>query len=453
MKRSEFIFTLILVPVDIIAIISAFVLGYFTRISTDTIIYVWNFPDYFRFTLAMVLLWLIIFAIVGLYRKSVIRLGALDILAQVFLSSSAGIMFVVVYLFLSRTEFFSRLVILYTWIYAIIFIFVARLIIKIIYQELMKHGIGIHRVLVIGKSTAYREIVSAINGNKYLGLRIVKTITKDQLIELDKIASQVLFDEVILADSTISEKDVTALVDYCQDNGKTVRLVPNMYKVRSANISIETISGIPLIEYKQTPLEGWGSVIKRTMDIIISAILLIILSPIFLIITIIIKVTSPNGPVLFHQTRVGANKKKFAFLKFRSMVPGSEKKHGKMIEQYGNMFKLKNDPRVTSFGRFLRITSLDELPQFYNVLIGDMSLVGPRPAMEEEVKHYERWQRKRLGIKPGITGLWQVSGRSELDFMEWVRLDVYYIENWSLWLDIKILLKTIYVVFKRDGAY
>jgi exopolysaccharide biosynthesis polyprenyl glycosylphosphotransferase len=433
-------------------IISAFVLGYFTRVSTDVVVYAWNFPDYFRFTLAMTFFWLIIFAIVGLYKKYMIRLGALDLLAQVFLSASAGIMLVVAYLFLSRTEFFSRLVILYTWGYAIIFIFIARLIIKIIYQELLKHGIGIHRVIVIGKSSAYKEVVSAINSNKSFGLKIVKVIDKDGVSNLDSISSKVAFDEIIIADSSMDEKEVAQLVDYCQERGKTVRLVPNLFRVRSANMSIETISGIPMVEFKVTPLEGWGSVAKRIMDISISLLMLVILSPIFLVIAILIKITSP-GPILFQQTRVGSRNKQFKFLKFRSMITGAEKSHEKMIEEYGNMFKLKNDPRVTPFGRFLRITSLDELPQFYNVLKGEMSLVGPRPAMPEEVKYYQPAQKKRLGIKPGITGLWQVSGRSELDFMEWVRLDVYYIENWSLWLDIKILLKTIYVVCKRNGAY
>lgn len=451
MKRSEFIFTSILVPIDILAIISAFVLGYFTRISTDNIIYIWNFGDYFRFVLVMSLLWVIIFALGGLYRRNILRLGGLDLFARIFLASSSGLMFVVAYLFLSRTEFFSRLVILYTWLYAIAFLLIARLIIKIIYQELLRHGIGIHRVLVIGKELANKDIITSINSNKYIGLKVVKVVDELKLDKLDSIYQSHHFDEIILADPTISQKEVANLVEYCQIHNYVLRVVPNLLQVKTANISIETINGIPLIEFKRTPLEGWGAVTKRMVDIILSITFLIILSPVFLIIALILKITSP-GPILFRQKRISIDKP-FEFLKFRSMQPGAQNEHAKMIQEYGNMFKLKNDPRVTRFGKFLRITSLDELPQLWNVLRGDMSLVGPRPAMPQEIELYQDWQKKRLGIKPGITGLWQVSGRSQVSFDEWIRLDVFYIENWSLWLDFKILLKTIYVVFKRDGAY
>lgn len=451
MKRSEFIFTSILVPIDILAIISAFVLGYFTRITTDQVIYVWNFSDYFRFVLVMVVFWVIIFALGGLYRKNILRLGALDLFARVFLASSSGVMLVVGYLFLSRIEFFSRLVIIYTWIYAIIFILLARLIVKIIYQELLRHGVGVHRVLVIGTGLTNHDIIAALNSNRYFGLKVVKIMDGFDFDKFEIIARETPFDEIILTDPSLDQKDVSHLADYCQINNRVLRLIPNLFQVKSANIAIETIDGIPILEFRKTPLEGWGAVIKRFMDIILSIILLIILSPVFLIIAIIIKLTSP-GPILFRQTRVSVNKT-FQFLKFRSMKEGAQKDHEKMIEEFGNMFKLKKDPRVTKFGRFLRITSLDELPQLWNVLMGNMSLVGPRPAMVEETKLYKTYQKKRLGIKPGITGLWQVSGRSQLDLDECVRLDVYYIENWSLWLDIKIMLKTIYVVFKRDGAY
>ena len=170
-----------------------------------------------------------------------------------------------------------------------------------------------------------------------------------------------------------------------------------------------------------------------------------------ILIALIIKVTSP-GPILFKQSRVGL-RSEFNFIKFRSMRQDAEKLHNEYIKKYGNMFKLKNDPRVTPFGRFIRKTSLDEIPQFFSVLCGEMSIVGPRPPMPEEVKFYSIQEKKRLGVKPGITGLWQVSGRSNTSFEEWVRLDVYYIENWSLWLDFSIMIKTLWAIFKKDGAY
>ncbi len=170
-----------------------------------------------------------------------------------------------------------------------------------------------------------------------------------------------------------------------------------------------------------------------------------------LIVVILIKLTS-RGPILFRQERVGLDRN-FIFYKFRTMYANADKKHGELMRKHGIMFKLENDPRITPLGKFLRKTSLDELPQFFNVLKGEMSLIGPRPPMPEEVALYNKWQKKRLGVKPGITGLWQVSGRSEVSFNEWVKLDVYYIENWSLWLDCQILLKTIVVVLKGRGAY
>jgi len=178
---------------------------------------------------------------------------------------------------------------------------------------------------------------------------------------------------------------------------------------------------------------------------------LLICSPLFLIIPILIKLDS-KGPIFFRQKRVGLDKN-FIFLKFRTMKAGAQKQHRKMMRKYGLMFKLKNDPRVTKVGKWLRKTSLDELPQLINVFKGEMSLVGPRPPMPEEVVKYNHWQRKRLGVKPGMTGLWQVSGRSNLSFSEWVKLDKYYIEHWSLALDLQILFRTFIVLINKVGAY
>lgn len=450
MKRSELLFTFLLVPIDVLAILTAFTLGYFTRVQGD-IVYIWVFADYFRFVLSLVFFWIVIFSLEGLYKKNILKSGALDELASVFLGVSSGIMLVVAYFFLSRTEFFSRLVILYSWVYAVILIFVARQIIKGVYHILLKHGIGIHRVIIVGKNNFNKEIIAAISQSKYAGMKVVKIIDRDGIEKIESILAQTKFDEIILADPSISEKEALVLIDICQQRGKVIKLVPNIFRVRATNIAMETISGVPLVEFKRTPLDGWGTIIKRIIDIVLSIILLIILSPLLLIISLIIKLTSP-GEVLFRQKRVGLHGE-FWFLKFRSMVKDAQLQHEQLINEHGNMFKLKDDPRVTPFGLFLRKTSLDELPQLWNVLRGEMSLVGPRPAMPEEVKRYQPWEKQRLGIKPGITGLWQVSGRSELDFTEWVRLDVYYIENWSFWLDIKILLKTIWVVFRRRGAY
>jgi exopolysaccharide biosynthesis polyprenyl glycosylphosphotransferase len=198
----------------------------------------------------------------------------------------------------------------------------------------------------------------------------------------------------------------------------------------------------------------WHLFGKRIMDLTVSFLMIILLSPLLLGVALVIKFTSP-GPVLFIQPRVGMNKRSFKLFKFRSMYVNAEqrlKELAHLNEMDGPVFKIKNDPRITPIGRFIRKTSIDELPQLFNVLTGHMSLVGPRPPLLDEVNRYEWLFRKRLSIKPGITCLWQISGRNEVTFKQWMEMDKYYVENWSLWLDIEILLKTIPAVLFRKGA-
>jgi len=210
-----------------------------------------------------------------------------------------------------------------------------------------------------------------------------------------------------------------------------------------------------MVEVKRTALDGWGRILKRVFDLIFSFLLLIIFSPLFLILGIIIKMDS-QGPIFYHAKRIGAYGREIKIWKFRSMVKNADKLKQKLLAENeredGPLFKMEADPRVTRVGRFIRKWSLDELPQFLNAFKGDMSLVGPRPHEPNEVKQYEKHHKKLLNIKPGITGLAQVSGRSDLDFEEEVRLDTFYIENWSLWLDLIILIKTPLVVLLRKGA-
>jgi exopolysaccharide biosynthesis polyprenyl glycosylphosphotransferase len=258
---------------------------------------------------------------------------------------------------------------------------------------------------------------------------------------------------------------LSEVLEFCRANQLGFKMTPDLFLVRSYHVKVETVSGVPIMEFRRSPLDGWGRIIKRLVDLVGSTILIILTSPLMLISAIFVKITS-KGPILYVQERVGLEKN-FQFYKFRTMKTeyclgedyGGQKaqkmfkKLSKHNEADGPIFKLKDDPRLTLVGRLLRKTSIDELPQFFNVLRGNMSLIGPRPPIPEEVKQYTNWQRRRLGVKPGITGLWQVSGRSEVSFDEWVKLDAYYIENWSLWLDFQIFLKTIWVVIKGRGAY
>jgi exopolysaccharide biosynthesis polyprenyl glycosylphosphotransferase len=220
-------------------------------------------------------------------------------------------------------------------------------------------------------------------------------------------------------------------------------------------MDVDDLGGVPMIGVKEISITGWRSFTKRAIDFTIALIGLIILSPLMFLIALAIKLDSP-GPVLFRQIRVGKEGRHFVLHKFRSMREGAEEEQQKLTdlnEAEGPVFKIRHDPRCTRLGRFLRRTSLDEIPQLYNVLRGEMSLVGPRPPIPAEVEQYEEWHKRRLEVSPGMTGLWQVSGRSELTFDEMVLLDIYYIENWSAALDTEIFLRTIPKVIFGNGAY
>ncbi|MBI3495235.1 sugar transferase [Candidatus Berkelbacteria bacterium] len=450
MKRSELFFSFLLVPVDAIAVLGAFSIAYWLRAHQE-VVYIWQFSDYFRFIFSIVPFWILIFALEGLYAIKNTRRG-FDEAAGILLGVSSGIMLFLAYIFLSRTEFFSRLIVIYAWVLSFLLVGLGRLLIRTVQKRLLHYGIGLHRVLVIGKEDSAKHIIQAIGAGMEPGFEVVKIVSSIKQLNLDRLMRETPFDEIIVATSRLAERTVVAIVEFCHQHDLVFRLVPSAFRVQTSHVDVAMLGQTPMLEFRRTPLEGWGKIIKRIIDIIGGFIALIIFAPLMLIVAIIIKIVSPGGPILFHQRRVGVGKL-FTFYKFRTMMPGAELEHDKLIQKHGNMFKLKEDPRVFPFGSFLRKTSIDELPQLFNVLKGEMSLVGPRPPMQEEVRFYNSWHRQRLGIKPGITGLWQVSGRSEINFDEWVRLDLYYIEHWSLWLDLQILLKTVWVVIAGKGAY
>jgi exopolysaccharide biosynthesis polyprenyl glycosylphosphotransferase len=282
-------------------------------------------------------------------------------------------------------------------------------------------------------------------------------------LDLEKIkeaTKQETVDDIILANPDFAREQVLGLVDFCEEQHINFKFVPNLFQTLTINIDFDTLGALPLIELKRTALDGWGKIIKRLVDILGSVFALVVFSPIMAMVAILVKLDSV-GPVIYKNERVGPGGNFFTY-KFRSMkieccTGGQYDKTGQASRledelaqrqsgRRGPVFKVLNDPRRTKIGRVLERWSLDELPQFFNVLIGNMSLVGPRPHMPKEVAKYERWHRKVFNIKPGITGLAQISGRSNIDFDEEAKLDIYYLENWSLWLDFKIMLKTPLVV-------
>jgi exopolysaccharide biosynthesis polyprenyl glycosylphosphotransferase len=262
---------------------------------------------------------------------------------------------------------------------------------------------------------------------------------------------------VILALPSAEHARISNLLMECASRDVGVRVVPDFYDLSLNQVDILDVNGIPLIGMREAELSGSNLVLKRAIDIVLATILLLGLLPLLLVVAILIKLDSP-GPILYTRTRVGRDGRLFTFLKFRSMRQDADKQLENIIHldearSDGRIFKVRDDPRLTRVGRWIRRASIDELPQLLNVLHGEMSLVGPRPPFPHEVEKYEDWHRRRLDVVPGITGLWQVSGRSNLTFDEMALLDIWYIENWSIGLDLRILFRTIPAVALGTGAY
>lgn len=263
-------------------------------------------------------------------------------------------------------------------------------------------------------------------------------------------------DEVVFAGTNARPDVMKDAVAACDERGVDVLLSLPSTVPTTGTMQIANVSGFdyPLLNLRRTPTGEAQLAVKRTMDIVGASVLFLLTWPIMIAAAIAIRLES-NGPVFFKQVRAGRSGRKFSMLKFRSMVTDAEQIKAKLAhlnEMDGPVFKIQHDPRITRVGRFIRKTSIDELPQMFNILLGDMSMVGPRPPLPSEVEQYEPWQRRRLSVKPGLTGLWQVSGRNQIDFEEWMQLDLQYIDTWSLWLDVKILLRTVPAVVLRSGA-
>lgn len=328
------------------------------------------------------------------------------------------------------------------------------------------------RVLVAGGLDEVIEAAARVDAHRDWGLEVVGFISDGTWKDAPNLPHRVLgpyhmiprlvldgevVDEVLFvpAEGHIDEiKQIEPVLLRLEELGIATRLVVNFLPRTLSQVSFEEFGGIPLLTFSTAPRDELLLFIRRCIDCIVASLLLILLAPLLLLIAAAVKLTS-RGPVLFTQQRCGLHGRPFVFLKFRSMHIEAEALKSTLAafnEMDGPAFKMTNDPRVTPLGRFLRRTSLDELPQLWNILRGDMSFVGPRPSVVEEVRQYEPWQRRRLSMPPGLTCLWQISGRSDLTFDEWMRLDLEYIDNWSLWLDLKIALRTIPAVLFRRGA-
>ncbi|MFC1496507.1 sugar transferase [Candidatus Margulisiibacteriota bacterium] len=442
--------------IDIFIINLSFVMAYYLRFNLLTFLptdLVPGFDLYLSGIIFITILWLAVFNLVGFYKEKR-GLQLIDELAKIFAGVTLASILLFSLLFLYRSFWFSRLLIVNAWWISFVLIGFSRIALSAFQQYLYSCGIKIKRVLILGHDEMAQFIFSKLEKNKALGYVPVGYVDPDtveikQKIELEEI------DELIITTSNLSHQRILDIITECEVLNIGFKIVPGILELMASRVDVDEVAGIPLVTISEIGLSGIKALVKRSFDIIFSSVLLIILTPLFLIVALLIKLDSV-GPVLYCQDRVGKDGRRFNCYKFRSMVVGADKLKESMLEQSdvdGHIFKIKADPRMTKFGNLIRKFSIDELPQLYNVLVGEMSLVGPRPPLPKEVKKYSTWHKKRLRVTPGITGLWQVSGRSHLPFEDMIRLDIYYIENWSLWLDIKILFKTIPVVLIGSGAY
>jgi exopolysaccharide biosynthesis polyprenyl glycosylphosphotransferase len=361
----------------------------------------------------------------------------------------------------------SRLIFIYAWILAVLLGIVGRVAIRAVRAHLHQRGMGVERVIVVGNNRQSRTVMQMLAQQAHLGYRVLGFVDDASRAafgrfpalgateHLPSLIRDLKADRVIVALPAAQHTEILWVLDHCRADGVAYSLVPDLFELRLSRVNLDTVMGIPLLSLDETPIAGWNLVMKRALDVSLSAALLLLLIPLFTVVAVAIKAES-RGPVFFRQVRLGRHGVPFTCYKFRSMRDGAENElqHLQQLnEADGPIFKIRADPRLTRVGQILRRASLDELPQLWNVVRGDMSLVGPRPPIPDEVGRYEDWHRRRLDVVPGVTGLWQVSGRSELSFDEMVMLDIYYIENWSLGLDLQILSRTLPAVVAGAGAF
>lgn len=471
MKRTEIILMVLQLPLDFVMLLLAGFTAYQLRFSSwavalRPVIFDLSLAEFMSITTWVALGWIIIFTFTGLYSTDPNRKLMSD-LNRVALACSAGLAAIAVYVLFSQELFDSRFLVALGWVFAVLYVGLGRILIRALKGLLYRLGVGLRRVLVIGGEQIAEIIVDVLKLRPELGYQVVGACEKFSDLTAQQLRNLQL-DEVIYTNPRAREDEALSTLDYCNEHHVVFKYSADLFATHSANITVHPLAGVPIVELKRTPLDGWGRVAKRLFDIIMSLLAVIIFSPLLLLSTFIILIET-GWPVIYKNERVGLRGRQFFTLKFRSMYQKdstgpqfgdagqkAEVRELTLIEKQsikdGPVYKIANDPRVTPFGHFIRRWSIDELPQFFNVLGGSMSIVGPRPHQSREVAKYEKHHKKIFTLKPGITGLAQISGRSDLSFAEEARLDILYIEKWSLFLDLIIFLKTPFVLFKKRKA-
>lgn len=468
-NNASLVYSLVLVLGDFFAVIAAFTAAYIMRVKYDPRPLIEQIPamTFFYTALTVLPLWILVHAFLGLYSQDTFEKRFSE-LGRLLVGSFLGILVVLGYDFVSPEELFpARLVPVYGLVLGFSFLLLFRTLARILRRMLFRYGVGISNVLVIGNTDATTDMVDAIRNTKQTGQRVLGTIGKE-VIGINKFKSFTAATEAakdpihaIIQTELYKDQDKNnEIMQFARQNHVSYRFVPGNTDLFVGNITVDLFAGLPVIAIHQTALIGWGRIIKRLFDLGFSTLLLTLLSPVMLLIALLIKVVDPSGPVFFRQTRLTRFNREFRVFKFRSMkqkyCTSPEEGFARMgrpdlAKQYrANGDYLPNDPRLHAIGGFIRKYSLDELPQLFNVLKGDISLVGPRTLVPQELNAYEK-KHSILSVKSGITGLAQISGRKDIDFEDRRRLDIYYVQNWSFFGDITILLKTLRVIVNRDS--
>ncbi|MBT3418821.1 MAG: sugar transferase [Candidatus Magasanikbacteria bacterium] len=471
MKRSEMLLMIATVPVDFLMLMFAAVCSYQLRftdwaLSLRAVTFELSFSSFIHLSIWVALLWLVIFASLKLYTPDANRKLANDFV-RVITGCFIGLGIVAIYVMFTQQLFDSRFLVITSFIFSVVFVLLGRLVMRGVKSVLYRMGVGLRRVVLIGEDASIKDISIELNTRRELGYRVIGTFSSFSKA-VEKKLLDVSTDEVIFVRPRFDDEALISAISFCHEHHITFKYAADLFSSYASHVTVHPLAGVPIVELRRTPLEGWGRVAKRLFDIIVSICVLVLFSPLYVLLIFLVFIDS-GRPIIYKNARVGVRGALFTAYKFRSMyqkdctgpqfgVSGKKalKKEEELIEKQntrvGPIYKVGNDPRVTSFGRVLRRISLDEFPQFVNVLKGDMSIVGPRPHQPREVSGYIEEHKKVFTVKPGITGLSQISGRSDLLYDDEVRLDVFYIEHWSLLLDLIILVKTPFILFRRRRA-
>ncbi len=476
-NNASFVYSFCLVIGDFLALVAAFIGAYLLRVtfSDKAISQPVSALTYFELFLLLTPFWILIFGLLGLYTRNIYEKRFSE-LGRLFIGSFVGLLFVISIDFVSVKPIFpAKLVPIYGFVLAFVFLVIIRNLARYIRTVLFSYNVGISNVLIIGDTEITEELVNSLRDSKTSGYRVVGIISGGRFAQ-KHFKDITVFNNAQQAFRALSAEKVHGIVqtelytdtdrnnevlNFAQEHHISYRFIPGNTELFVGNIEVDLFrSSVPVITVHQTPLIGWGRIVKRLFDLALVLPAIILFSPVMLIIALLIKLFGGKGEVLYKQTRLTRYNREFKAYKFRSL---RKEYHGitpeeafekmgkpqlsKKYRENGNF--LTNDPRISGIGRFLRRTSLDELPQLFNILKGDISLVGPRALVPQDLSAYEK-RHAILSVKSGLTGLAQVSGRNNISFEERRKLDIYYVQNWTFWMDIVILLKTFRVILGGD---